>query len=288
MYPYHSLLKYKFMTRLAMVLILIAFVSASREKNSAPTWISLFNGKDLNDWKIKIRDHAIGENFANTFSVSNGTMKVNYDGYEKFNEQFGHIYYKQKFSSYLLSIEYRFVGEQAKGGPDWAIRNSGVMIHCQAPETIGLKQDFPISIEVQFLGGNGKDERHTANLCTPGTHVVYKGKLLTDHCVNSSSKTYHGDQWVRVDVLVLGNKTIKHIVNGDTVLVYEKPQIGGGVVSDYDPKEKTDGKLLNEGYISLQSESHPIEFRKVELFDLASVANDPKKLESTLKELSKH
>ena len=274
------------MTRLFLFLTLIVFVSASSGHKSAPKWISLFNGKDLSGWKVKIRNHALGDNFANTFSASDGVMKVNYDSYENFNEQFGHIYYEQKFSYYLLSIEYRFVSEQAKGGPGWAIRNSGVMVHSQAPETVGLKQDFPISIEVQFLGGNGKDERHTANLCTPGTHVVYNGKLMTDHCVNSTSKTFHGDQWVNVDVLVLGNSRIKHIVNGDTVLTYEKPQIGGGVVTDFDPKIKVDGQPLTEGYISLQSESHPIEFRKVALFDLAPYAGNPKQLRSILKELS--
>ncbi len=273
------------MTRLRLFFILIIFVSTSSGHKSVPKWLSLFNGKDLSGWKVKIRDHALGDNFANTFSASNGVMKVNYDGYENFNEQFGHIYHEKKFSHYLLSIEYRFVGQQAKGGPDWAIRNSGVMIHCQAPETVTLHQDFPISIEVQFLGGNGKDERPTANLCTPGTHVVYNGTLLTDHCINSTSKTFHGDQWVNVDVLVLGNARIQHIVNGDTVLTYEKPQIGGGVVTDFDPKVKVDGTLLNDGYISLQSESHPIEFRKVELFDLAPYANNPEQLRSILKEL---
>jgi hypothetical protein len=274
------------MTRLFLFLSLIVFVSASSGHKAAPKWISLFNGKDLSGWKVKIRNHALGDNFANTFSASNGVLKVNYDGYTNFNETFGHIYHERKFSHYLLSIEYRFVGDQANGGPGWAIRNSGVMVHSQAPETVGLNQDFPISIEVQFLGGNGKDERHTANLCTPGTHVVYNGKLMTDHCINSTSKTFHGDQWVRVDVLVLGNIQIKHIVNGDTVLTYEKPQIGGGVVTDFDPKEKVDGKMLSEGYISLQSESHPIEFRRVELFDLKAYANSPKKLTSIIRELS--
>jgi hypothetical protein len=275
------------MTRLLLFFILIIFVSTSSGHKSAPKWLSLFNGKDLSGWKVKIRNHALEDNFANTFSASNGSMKVNYNGYDNFNEQFGHIYYKEKFSHYLLSIEYRFVGEQAKGGPAWAIRNSGVMVHSQAPETVTLNQDFPISIEVQFLGGNGKDERHTANLCTPGTHVVHNGKLLTDHCINSTSKTFHGDQWVNADVLVLGNTRIQHIVNGDTVLTYEKPQIGGSVVTDFDPKIKIDGTPLSEGYISLQSESHPIEFRKVELFDLAPYVNNPGQLRSILNELSK-
>jgi len=267
-------------------LFLFAFIPATQKKNVSSQWIKLFNGKDLVDWKIKIKDHPLGENFANTFRVADGKLRVTYDGYENFNDQFGHIFYKQKFSSYLLAMEYRFTGDQAKGGPGWAYRNSGAMIHCQSPETIGLNQDFPISIEVQLLGGNGKDERHTANLCTPGTNVVLNGKLFTDHCINSTSKTYHGDQWVSVDVLVLGNSIIKHIVQGDTVLVYEKPQIGGGAVSNYDPNEKIDGKLLTEGYISLQSESHPIEFRKVELFNLEPYVNDSQKLKAILEKLS--
>jgi hypothetical protein len=275
------------MKRLVLFLLVLTVMTAATEKKKiTSSWIKLFNGKDLNDWKIKIKDHPLGENFANTFQVSHGTLKVNYDGYENFNEAFGHIFYKEKFSSYLLSLEYRFTGDQVKGGPGWAFRNSGAMIHGQSPESMGLNQDFPISIEVQLLGGNGKDERHTANLCTPGTNVVMKGNLFTDHCVDSNSKTFHGDQWVNVDILVLNDTYIKHIAAGDTVLVYEKPQIGGGAVSNYDPKEKIDGKLLKEGTISLQSESHPVEFRKVELFNLAPYASNPKKLKSILKQLS--
>jgi hypothetical protein len=133
-------------------------------------------------------------------------------------------------------------------------------------------QDFPISIEVQLLGGNGTAARSTANLCTPGTHVVINGQLITEHCLNSRSKTYHGDQWVRAEVLVLGDSVIKHIVNGDTVFEYSKPQIGGGVVNNYDPAVKQDGKPLTTGYISLQSESHPIDFRRVEIRDLSRCA----------------
>jgi hypothetical protein len=157
------------------------------------------------------------------------------------------------------------VGEQAPGGANWALRNSGVMIHSQSAKSMAKNQDFPISIEVQLLGGNGTGERSTANLCTPGTNVVIKGQLITEHCLNSRSKTYNGEQWVRVEVLVLGDSLVKHIVNGDTVFEYSKPQIGGGVVSNFDPAVKQDGKLLTAGYIALQSESHPIDFRKVEI-----------------------
>jgi len=258
---------------------------ALQEKQSGE-WVQLFNGKDLKDWNVKITGYRLNENFANTFRVENGVMKVSYDGYDQFNERFGHIFYKDKFSYYLLGIEYRFVNDQAKGGPGWAIRNSGAMLHCQDPRTMGVKQDFPISIEAQLLGGNGKDNRTTANVCTPGTNVVVNGKLYTDHCINSNSKTYHGEQWVRVEILVLGDSLIKHFIEKELVLQYEKPQIGGGNVSNYDPSVKKDGTLLKEGYISLQSESHPVEFRKVELLNLEKYANDKLKLEEVLRQYS--
>jgi hypothetical protein len=239
-------------------------------------WIQLFNGKNLDGWDIKITGHDLNDNFANTFRVEDGLLKVRYDGYESFNNQFGHIFYRTPFSRYLVAVEYRFVGEQSRGGPAWALRNSGVMIHSQSAKSMAKDQDFPISIEVQLLGGNGTGERSTANLCTPGTNVVMNGQLITEHCLNSRSKTYNGEEWVRVEVLVLGDSVVKHIVNGDTVFEYSKPQIGGGVVNNFDPAVKQDGKLLTTGYIALQSESHPIDFRKVEIRDLTGCRTPPR------------
>ena len=253
--------------------LLVAAVCApvlfGQVKADPKDWIQLFNGKNLDGWTPKIRGYALGENFGNTFRVENGAMKVAYDGYDAFNERFGHIFYKDQFSRYIIAVEYRFVGDQATKGPAWAIRNSGIMIHGQDPKTMGKDQDFPISIEVQLLGGNGTAKRTTANLCTPGTNVVMDGKLITQHCINSKSETYHGEQWVRAEVEVNGSGKIKHFVNGTLVLEYEQPQIGGGNVSGHDPAVKKDGTLLEGGSISLQSESHPVEFRKVELLNLS-------------------
>jgi hypothetical protein len=263
----------------AFACLLLSFCTSARSQDiqRAPkeAWVQLFNGKDLRDWTVKIAGHPTGENYGNTFRVQDGKMVVNYDRYDSFGVRYGHIFYKQPYSYYLIAAEYRFVGAQAKGGQGWATRNSGIMVHGQDPATMTKDQDFPISIEVQLLGGLGTGPRSTANLCTPGTHVVYKEKLLTMHCINSASKTYDGDQWVRVEVLVLGDSLIKHIINGDTVLQYTKPQIGGGNVIHADPAVKRDGQLLSGGYISLQSESHPIEFRKVELLNLEG-CRDPK------------
>ena len=230
-------------------------------------WIPLFNGKDLDGWKPKITGYDAGDNFGNTFRVEDGVLKVSYEKYSRFDGKFGHLFYKTPFSHYKLHIEYRFVGEQCPGGPSWALRNSGVMIHGQSPESMRKDQDFPVSIEVQFLGGDGKAERPTCNVCTPGTNIVMRDRLITQHCTNSHSKTYPQDEWVSVDVEVHGNGLIKHVVDGETVIEYEKAQLDD---KDPDGKKliKNGEKMLQGGTISLQSESHPIEFRKVELLPL--------------------
>lgn len=275
------------MNKLIALIFTSLLVQATQVTFAQKGWIKLFNGKDLKDWNIKIAKHDYNENYGNTFYVEDGMLKVKYDAYTTFDQQYGHIYYKKPFSHYLIRVEYRFVGEQAKGGEDWAIRNSGVMLHCQDPKTILKNQDFPISVEGQLLGGNGKDERPTGNVCTPGTTIEIKSKLVKSHCTNSTSKTFHGNQWVRAEFLVLGDSLIKHIINGDTVLSYTHPKIGGGNVTNYDPQQKIDGTALKKGYISLQSESHPIEFRLVELYNLEPYANKPAKLNQVLDKLRK-
>lgn len=232
-------------------------------------WVSLFNGKDLNDWIVKIYHHEVGDNFGNTFRVEDGMIKVRYDKYGAFNDQFGHLYYKRPFSHYHLVVEYKFADEWKKDAPSYTILNSGIMFHSQDPHSMPKEQNWPISIEYQLLAGLGDGKpRTTGNMCSPGTNIVYNGVLDTRHCINSTSKTYGKDEWVRAELIVLGDSSITHIVNGDTVMRYSKPQIGGEVVAGHDPKMKPDGKILSSGFIALQSEGQPIDFRKVEIKEL--------------------
>lgn len=219
-------------------------------------WIELFNGKDLSNWSPKVRGYPLGENPFNTFRVENGIMEARYDQYTEFDKRFGHIFYNGgPFSHYKILVEYRFVGEQVKGGPAWAYRNNGIMYHTQDPKTMTVEQDFPGSMEYQLLGGNGKDPRTTGNLCTPGTHVVFNGKFTEDHIINSTSDTYHGDQWVTAELVVHGSEKAEHFINGKKVLGYTGLQ--------------WDDRTPNgSGYIALQAESHPTDFRKVRLLNL--------------------
>jgi Domain of Unknown Function (DUF1080) len=239
----------------------------------AGDWMPLFNGRDLTGWTPKIRRHALGENYADTFRVRDGMLEVAYDGYETFAEQFGHLFFAEPFSRYRLRIESRFVGAQVREAPDWAARNSGVMVHSQSPETMLRDQDFPISLEVQFLGGlNDGNARPTGNVCSPGTRIVYEGQPDTAHCIRSSAATIDGEQWVTAEVLVQGGERVVHYIDGLPVIEYGGITYGGGNVNGHDAAQKPDGAPLARGYIALQSESHPIQFRRVELLNLEGCA----------------
>src|SRR4051812_4329765 len=230
---------------LAIVFALILFATGpAGPAQDKGEWVPLFNGKNLDGWTPKIKGYEAGDNYGDTFRVEDGVLKVSYDKYAQFGNKFGHLFYKDKFSHYVLRVEYRFVGEQAKGAPGWALRNSGVMFHSQSPQSMRKDQDFPVSIEFQFLGGTGKGKRPTGSVCSPGTNIVIKDKLVTTHCINSTSKTYHGDQWVKAELQVRGSGKVKHLINGQVVMEYEKPQLDP---TDKDAKKMIQGdKLLIE------------------------------------------
>lgn len=256
------------MRTLLTLLILFAGQSAApADWRSAPPadWQLIFNGRNLDSWVVKLAHHDVGDNYAETFRVENGVIRVMYDKYGDFGARFGHLFYKQELSHYVLALEYRFFGDQARGGPGYARLNSGVMMHSQAPDTILKDQDWPISVEAQFLAGG----RTTMNVCTPGTEIFMKGAMVRAHCTNSSSRIYGNDEWVAVEVEVLGSERIRHLIGGQTVLQYERPSIGGGVANGFDPAIKKDGTILERGYIGLQAESQPVEFRNVRLLNLS-------------------
>jgi len=279
-----------------LILMIIIIVGCKDSKHTSKIdvdeeeWISLFNDKDLDDWDIKISGHEVGDNYKNTFRIEDGMLRAVYKDYDTFTNQFGHIYYKIPYSYYKVRLDYRFTGDQVPGGPSWALRNSGIMLHSQSATSNSLNQNFPVSIEMQLLGGNGQEERTTGNLCTPGTIIRMNDSINYNHCITSSSKTYHGDQWVHTEAIVLGDEKIIHIIENDTVITYLKPMIGGGLLTKgakeewenngVDNKEywlAKDEEPLRKGYIALQAESHPVDFKNVELLDLCGCMDEKAK-----------
>lgn len=274
---------------LALALLMAACAEKPKADSSSEEWIALFNNKDLTGWDIKIAHHDLNDNFKNTFYVKDSILKIDYSGYDKFDGEFGHLYYNQPFSYYKIRLQYRFNGKQLRGGPGYAYLNSGVMLHSQSAASLTKEQSFPVSLEMQFLGSNDSIQQHTGNLCTPGTEVFQHGQLVTDHCTDSNSRNYDENEWVTIEAVVLGDSIIHHILGSDTVLTYEHLRVGGGFVNQQ--MNWTTGGFaadslqwiakqsapLMEGYIALQAESHPLEFKKVELLNLKG-CTDPKAL----------
>ncbi|MGC1205649.1 MAG: DUF1080 domain-containing protein [Flavobacteriaceae bacterium] len=266
----------------ALIITLILAICFSCKNNSkkntetdttkvevAENWQSLFNGENLDGWLVKINGFELNDNYNSTFRAENGVLKVSYDNYENFTDEFGHIFYKTPFTNYKLRLQYRFVGNQVKGGKAWATKNSGIMLHSQSPESMLKNQGFPLSLEFQLLGGVNKNEpRPSGNICTPGTHVEINGKLITEHCIPANCKTYYGEEWIMAEVVV-NNDSITHFIDGKPVISYSNPTIGGQFLDDSseDIQAKV-GQSLTSGYISLQSESHPIEFKNIEILKL--------------------
>ena len=262
--------------KMIIFVVFITFFNCKKETKkipltitTPPQWTSLFNGENLNGWIPKFNGYELGDNYKNTFRVEEGVLKVSYSAYETFVDQYGHLFYKTSFSKYKLRLQYRFIGKQVKGGESWATKNSGIMIHCQSPESMLIKQAFPVSLEAQLLGGVQKEEaRPSGNLCTPGTHVVMNSKQITDHCISADCKTYYGDEWITVEIVV-NNDSIKHYIDRKLVITYSKPTIGGQFLESASKEiQEKNGEVLTSGYISLQSESHPIEFKNIEMLIL--------------------
>ncbi|MFK7789758.1 MAG: DUF1080 domain-containing protein [Phycisphaeraceae bacterium] len=246
---------------------------AEAEKpTDAEGFVSIFNGKDLTDWTIKIAGETLGENYKDTFVIEDGILKVTYDNYQTFDGKFGHLFYNTPHSHYILRMDYRFVEGHCKGAPNYTWINSGVMLHSQSAESMSFTQEFPASIEAQMLGLpiGDKRKRTTANVCTPGTHVFYEGKLDRRHCINSTSKTIYGDQWVALEMEVHGNDKMIFRVDGKDVFALEQPQLDvNDKRDDYAAKKLIEARggvtQLSDGYIALQAEGAPVQFRNIRI-----------------------
>jgi hypothetical protein len=253
-----------------VLLAALSFLAIARAPAAEAKWISLFNGKNLDGWIIKIAKRPLGENFAHTFRVEEGMIKVSYDGYDKFDGRFGHLFTNLAYSHYILRLEYRFFGKMMADAPNYVNLNSGVMLHAQPPQSMRFDQGFPSSLEMQFLADEGKGPRATGNLCTPGTHVEMDGKLVTRHIVKSSAPTFPAETWVQAEVEVRGNDEIIHRVNGVEVLRYQRPQLDptNNNAPATDLLEAGAPLMLSSGHIALQAEGQPVWFRKIELRSL--------------------
>ena len=229
-------------------------------------WEPIFDGETLEGWTPKITGRALGEDPLTMFIVEDGAIRVSYANYPKFEGEFGHLFWKAPLGAYRIRFEYRLFGETLPGVQRWQASNSGLMFHAQAPETMARDQAFPVSLEVQLLAVPRPTQEPTGNLCTPGTTVVFEGKRDPRHCILSSSPLLPLGRWHRLELEVLPNGEITHFIDGEPVLRYSGAELDPADADARPVIAAAGGKLaLRRGYIALQSEGHPVEFRNIEL-----------------------
>jgi len=260
--------------RTAAVLTLVALLGACAPKPevkvSAPAgnWIALFNGRDLEGWTAKIAGHEVGDNYRNTFRVEDGLLRVSYQQYDRFDDRFGSLFYNRPFSHYWIRAEYRMSGDLARGAPRWAFKNSGIQLHCQAPQTMRKLQQFPVGVEFDLVGGRFIGSRPTGDVCQSGTHVLIDGQPLRAMCSKLSDITIRDDQWVTALAEVDADKRVRQIVNGALVVEYTGLTLDDSNADARQLSASGHSRALASGHISIQSNGYPIEFRKIEVLPL--------------------
>ena len=257
----------------APIIALVSLIGSAQspsDKADRRDWIQLFDGKSLDGWVPKITGYPLEKTTPTPSASSTAPCRRRPTGPRR-REQIRPSFLPTS-EVLLLHRRRRVPLHRRAGGRRSRLGHSQQWPDVAQPvAAIDVEgPGFPISVEVQLLGGlpNGKPQS-TANMCSPGTQVFIDGTMVKGHCLDSKSQTYAGDQWVRVEVAVRGGERLIHKVEGQTVLEYEKPTIGGGEVNKFDPAVKVDGTLLTDGYIEIQGESHPTEFRKIEVLNLS-------------------
>lgn len=241
---------------------LVLLISAKKDVNkSAPHWLNLFNGKNLNGWTPKIAGYKSGENFGNTFRVEQGILSTRYNAYDTFNNRFGALFYNKPFKDFRLKVEYRFTGDTVRGAPSWGYKDGGIQYFCEPPQSMKIDQSFPICLEYNLLG-----TRPSGEICANGMYVQINGKRNPDYCnVPTVKKQVPADDWVTAEIEV-HNGTIKHFINGEEVLSFEDPHYDSTNAIAKNFINGTDTKV-SSGFISLQSNSHPMDFKSVAIIE---------------------
>ena len=250
-----------FMTMLLVLSLAAASFSACSAHAAEPTvgkWIDIFNGKDLDGWTPKITGHALDENYADTFQVRDGLLTVSYDKYEKFDNKFGHLFYQHAFSL-PHPPQYRFTASRPSAAPA-GFRNSGIRVHCQDPATMTKDQNFLFRSRSNSSAATAVTNAPPAP-CTPGTRRQEWQARYQFHCINSTSDTFHGDQWVTAESKSAAAKSSD--ISSTARLFLNTPARSLTRAMAMPRAADNAGTMLSKGWISLQAESHPVQFRNI-------------------------
>jgi hypothetical protein len=148
--------------------------------------IMLFNGKNLKNWVLKLKDPTVDP--ITVFTVKDGNINIA-------GTPFGYMRTKDSYSDYKLHVEWRWPSEPT---------NSGVFVNVQEPDTI-----WPVCIECQLKAGNAGDF-----VCMSGADMkerADKSKMIVPKFVESSEKP--AGEWNKLKVICKSD-IIEVYVNG--------------------------------------------------------------------------
>ena len=211
---------------LSIAFILISLIAGCQGiSGSGQAKIMLFNGKDLSGLKV----FPEGADAQDTWFVNDGllcsTGKPN-----------GYIRTEKEYSNYHLHVEWRWPENAAQGRS----RNSGVFVYANGPDNI-----WPQLIECQLMADSAGDFvlMNGMGMTVDGQDMKDPNRRFVMIQKKQPSSEKPAGQWNSYDIYCEGDM-IKCLVND--VLQNEGTAV-----------------MPSSGYICLQSEGSPIEFRNI-------------------------
>lgn len=248
--------------------------TVAQQPNSG--WRPLFDGKTLNGWTTKLVGYPAGQDRLQTFRVKDGVLYISYDQYEgDLKGRVAHLFTRESFRAYRLSLDYRFVGDEFPNSPRPVNPpvNNGVLFHAESAEQMELNQPYPISVEAQLVGPDPQGTpRTTGNFCERAMKMFRQDKLMP-HCILSDAVPSPLGAWIHFDLEVTADGRVTEFINGKPVVHVDRIELNPDRTDTRLPVHSSiaaaGGKLLvTGGHIALQSEGHPTEFRNIRILSL--------------------
>jgi hypothetical protein len=213
----------------------------------------LFNGRDLSGWCVALEGRRPGEDPNGVFRVSDGVMRVS-------GEETGGIVSEKSYRDYVLRVEYRWVGKSV-GSRLGMAADTGVLYHSQG-EMFAWNGLWMRSFECNILRGRTGDFIIVSDKGAPVRYAAtVEGRVVADEA-NISNWFRLGSwantedtpdvfperrygEWNRLEIVCDGSR-VEHWLND--VLVFEAENL-----------------TPSQGRIQIQSEGHPVEFRRIDL-----------------------
>ncbi len=205
--------------------------NAAIPATSEEGFTSLFNGKDFDNWDLKIRN-GDAELAKKVFAIDNGMVHVfkdfpdNYELGTGVNATHAMLYTKKKFSKFILRFDYKW-GKKIANNFDRNQYDSGLYYHIMDDKI------WPVGIEYQIRYNHLLNKNHTGDFWANGLQwfADEKGNFLLPQDGGKAlpgkkgelpalpGAPFHAldDQWNVCEIIVMGDQYAIQKLNGEIV-----------------------------------------------------------------------